>query len=251
MLASLTSPRLAALLAGPKPVVVLVPVGSVEPHGPHLPLATDTIISEAAAQDAIRKLEPHVSPLIAPPVSYGVTDYARAFPGALSIPPKVLTAYLQAIVHSLLGHGVAHVCLVNNHLEPEHDAAVRAAIADIEPRKASVASPLKRRWARTLSEEFKSGACHAGQYETSIVLAHDASLVREEARRQLEDVPISLSQKISEGIHDFIAMGLEGAYAGSPRQATAEEGHYLIALLGTMVATEVLEALSLPSPSKP
>lgn len=251
MLEALTSPRLSALLAGSKPVVALVPVGSLEPHGPHLPLATDTRISEAAARNAVRKLEPSAEALIAPAIAYGVTEYARGFAGAISIPADVLTAYLHAVTKSLLATGMAHVCLVNNHLEPEHDAAVRRAIADIEKCRASVASPLDRRWARTLSDEFKSGACHAGQYETSILLAHDASLVDEGERRYLEDVPISLSQKIREGVHDFVSMGLDRAYAGSPRHATHEEGAMLIDRLGTMIATEVLEAIGLPLPNSP
>lgn len=248
MLAGLTSPRLAALLQAPKPLVALVPVGSVEPHGPHLPLATDTLISQAAAEDAVRKLEPHANALIAPAVAYGVTEYARGFAGAVSIPPDVLTAYLRAIANSLLANGFAHVCLVNNHLEPAHDAAVRAAIATIEPRRACVASPLTRRWARTLSDEFKSGACHAGQYETSILLAHAPTLVVEDERKRLDDVPISLSSKIREGVSDFVSMGLDRAYSGSPRSATADEGRRLVDLLGTMIATEVLEALGTSAP---
>lgn len=250
MLAELTSAAFAALLAGPKPVVVLVPVGSVEPHGPHLPLETDTQISLAAAADARRKLEPHVAALIAPPVAYGVTQYASAFAGAVSIPAEVLTAYLRALASSLLRNGVAHVCFVNNHLEPEHDTAVRQAVAGLEPSRASVASPLEKRWARTLSDEFKSGACHAGRYETSILLARAPSLVNEAARAELDEVPISLSQKIREGVRDFIAMGLVHGYAGAPREATAEEGRLLIDALGTMVATVVLEALG-KAPEEP
>jgi len=243
MLAALTSPNLAALVAGPKPVVVLVPVGSVEPHGPHLPLDTDTQISLAAAASARTKLETSCAVLLAPPVAYGVTNYASAFPGAVSVPPEVLTAFLRAIVSSLLQNGVAHVCLVNNHLEPEHDAAVRRAIAEMTPSRVSVASPLEKRWARTLSDEFKSGACHAGRYETSILLAHAPSLVNENVRAELEDVPISLSQKIREGVRDFVSMGLTQGYAGAPREASVEEGARLVDALGTMVATVVLEAL--------
>lgn len=243
MLAELTSAAFAALLAGPKPVVVLVPVGSVEPHGPHLPLDTDTRISLAAVADAQRKLAAHVAALIAPPVAFGVTHYASAFAGAVSIPADVLAAYLRALTSSLLRSGVAHVCLVNNHLEPEHDAAVREAVAGFEARHASVASPLEKRWARTLSDEFKRGACHAGRYETSILLAQAPHLVDEAARAELEEVPISLSQKIREGVRDFVAMGLVHGYAGAPREATAEEGRRLVDALGTMVATVVLEAL--------
>lgn len=244
-LAELTTDRFAALLAGDKPVVVLVPVGSVEPHGPHLMLPADTAISEATAMRAVHDLKERTAPLVAPAIPYGVTEYARAFKGAVSVPAAALTAYARAVVESLLAQGVAHVCLVNNHLEPEHDTAVRAAVAGLDPKRASVASPLTRRWARTLSDEFKSGACHAGRYETSILLAHEPWMVDDEARAELEDVPVSLSEKIREGVNEFVAMGLERAYAGSPKSATAEEGDELLDLLATMVATEVLEALGI------
>src|SRR5690606_26872049 len=137
---------------------------------PHLALATDTIISRAAIERACDRLDDGtIAPLIAPAVPYGVTDYASDFAGAVSIPAAVLTPFLRAVVEGLLAQGFAHVCLVNNHLEPEQDRAVRAAIDGIAAGRASVASPLTRRWGRTLSAEYKSGACHAGRYETSIV----------------------------------------------------------------------------------
>ena len=105
----------AALDAGP--VVVLVPVGSVEPHGPHLPLGTDTIIGEAAAARAASLLGAEgVQALVAPSLPYGVTRFAEGFAGAVSVPAEALTPFLRAIVCGYLEAGFAHVCLVNNHL---------------------------------------------------------------------------------------------------------------------------------------
>jgi len=242
-LAAMTSTELAEAIAGPAEVVVLVPVGSVEPHGPHLGLAADTVISEGVCQRGADRLDAAgLVALIAPPVAYGVTDCAAGFAGAVSVPAEVLTGFLAAVVDGYLGAGGAHVCLVNNHLEPAHDAAVRAAVAGRGGR-ASVACPLTRRWARTLSAEFKSGACHAGAYETSIVLARDPTLVDDEARRALPEVPISLSEALARGVVRFRDMGLDRAYAGAPAAASVAEGERLLDLLGIMVATEVLEAL--------
>jgi creatinine amidohydrolase len=90
---------------------------------------------------------------------------------------------------------------------------------------------------------FKSGACHAGAYETSIVMARDPALVDEDARGSLPAVPISLSEALRRGVTRFRDMGLDRAYAGAPAAATAAEGHRLLDLLADMVATEVLEAL--------
>lgn len=230
---------LRALVEGPRPVVGLVPVGSVEPHGPHLPLGTDTLISAGAIARACALLGERTVPLVCPAVPYGVTEYARAFPGAVSIAAPVLTAYLRGVVEGLLGAGLAHVCLVNNHLEPEHDAAVREAVRGLS---ASVACPLERRFARTLGDEFRRGECHAGRYETSLVLAARSDLVAA-ARAGLPEVKVSLSRKIAEGAREFRAMGLERAYAGAPAEATADEGAALYERLAEMIAATVLERL--------
>lgn len=226
------------------PVVVLLPVGSVEPHGPHLPLGTDTLISEAVVLRAVTRLaERGIDALVAPAVPYGVTDYAQGFAGAVSIEASVLTAFVRGVVTALLGEGFAHVCVVNNHLEPEHDAAIRAATEGLGAR-ASVACPLTRRWGRTLSDEYKSGACHAGRYETSLVLAADPELVCEPKARLLPARTISLSRGIASGERTFAEMGLEQAYTGAPAEASREEGEDLLVRLAEMVTVEVSEALA-------
>ena len=246
-LARHTTASLHELLAGTRAVVALVPIGSTEPHGPHLGLGTDVVISAAACVRATEMFErkgPLVS-VIAPAVSYGVTECATGFPGAVSIPADVLTAYVAAICDGLLAQGLRHVCLVNNHLEPAHDQAIRAVLPGRE-RKVSVACPLTKKWARTLSAEFKSGACHAGRYETSIVMAAAPELVNEAIRSVLAPVPISLSEKLSAGLGTFSAMGMELAYAGDPAAATVEEGEQLIQRLAEMVVGEIRESLGLP-----
>ena len=246
-LARHTTGTFRALLDAGAPVVALVPVGSVEPHGPHLTLLTDVVISQGACARAAEILSGQgLAPVIAPAVSYGVTDCAAGFAGAVSVPGDVLTAYLRAVVEGLLAAGAAHVCLVNNHLEPAHDAAVRRAIDGIAEGRATVACPLTRRWARTLSAEFKSGACHAGQYETSIVLAAAPDLVDESARAALSPVPVSLSEQLRAGVQTFANMGMTQAYAGDPAAASATEGEDLLDRLAAMVVGEVTEALVRP-----
>jgi creatinine amidohydrolase len=247
-LARHTMASLRRLLDDKKPLVALVPVGSTEPHGPHLGLGTDVVISAAAcvrATELLAKKGP-LAAVIAPAVSYGVTDCAQGFAGAVSIPAAVLTGYLAAICDGLLAQGVRHVCLVNNHLEPAHDAAVRA-VLDGRGKKVSVACPLTRKWARTLDAEFKSGACHAGLYETSIMMAAAPEMVDEATRSTLAPVPISLSRQLDAGVTTFAAMGMEQAYAGDPAAATIEEGERMIQRLAEMVVGEIREAFGLPT----
>ena len=241
---SLTTEQFAAAIADTKPVVILLPVGSVEPHGPHLGLLTDTIISEACAEHAANRLSHDHNVYIAPSVPYGVTDYASGFKGAISIAEDALVNYLIAIVKGFIDNGVDHVCLINNHLEPDHYQAILKTLDAFQSTQCSVACPLKRRWARTLSDEFKRGECHAGQYETAIIMAADADGVHTDIQHTLPEVPVSLSDNILKGVNTFTDMGMSQAYAGAPAKATIAEGQELIAKLSHMIVTEITEAMS-------
>jgi creatinine amidohydrolase len=242
LLASLTTDEVRAVTAAP-PSAILLPVGSVEPHGPHLPLGTDTILSEEACERAALLLsERGVAAYVAPSLAYGVTDFASGFAGAVGVPAAALIAMLAAIVTRLLGDGWTHVCLVNNHLEPAQDVAVRTALDGFPAGRTSVACPLARRWGRTLSEEFKRGNCHAGRYETSLVLAARAHV--HDLFTQLPSIETSLSDGIKAGHTTFREMGLSRAYTGDPALASVEEGDSLYAKLAEMVATEVSEGLA-------
>lgn len=241
LLSSLTTDDIKEIVASP-PTCVLLPVGCVEPHGPHLPISIDTTISEVACIKAARHLvEKNVDVYIAPSVPYGVTDFAEGFPGAIGVPGEALTALLGSIVDRLLRDGWSHVCIVNNHLEPAQDAAVRGAIAKAPKGAASVACPLTKRWARTLSEEFKKGNCHAGRYETSLALAAGTG-VRDDFAK-LPSLEVSLSREIKAGKSRFRDMGMDRAYSGAPAEATEKEGEELFDKLAKMIVTEVLEGI--------
>ena len=240
-LAALTYEQVEAVCRGR--AVAIVPVGSVEPHGPHLPLDTDTTISETCAARAVDVLAKEgITAVIAPSVPYGVTDYAFGFAGAIGVPAEVLTPLLRAIAEKLLACGFQHVCFVNNHLEPAHDAAVRAAIVELPKGRASVACPLTRRWGRTLSDEFKRGDCHAGRYETSLVLAAGREVQGNAG--ELPTIGVSLADAIKAGKKTFAEIGMTRAYTGAPSEASAAEGDDLYARLVTMVVTEIREGLA-------
>ncbi|MFO0742893.1 MAG: creatininase family protein, partial [Labilithrix sp.] len=235
-LAELTYEQVESICRGR--AVAIVPVGSVEPHGPHLPLDTDTTISETCAARAVQVLAADgITAVVAPSVPYGVTDYASGFAGAIGVPAEALTAMLRGIAEKLLACGFQHVCFVNNHLEPAHDAAVRASIAELAKGEASVACPLTRRWGRTLSDEFKRGDCHAGRYETSLVLA--AGRAVHGTIGDLPTVGLSLADAIKAGKKTFAEIGMDRAYTGAPSEATAIEGDDLYGRLVTMVVTEI------------
>src|SRR6185503_18523906 len=106
--------------------------------------------------------------LVLPALNYGVTDMGAPFPGGISIGADTLRALLVDVCRSLRRQGLDRIVVVNNHFEPAHVAALRAATSE-----AGVAylDLLRRANVARLTDEFRSGSCHAGQYETSLVLA--------------------------------------------------------------------------------
>jgi len=245
-LAKRTWPEAAELL-GPD-VVALVPIGSTEPHGPHLPLDTDVTIAEAQTRRAAERLERDgLRTVILPAIPYGVTRWTSGFAGTIGLRPGTLWALLEDVVASLEEQGVRRVVFCNGHLEPEHVEVLRGVPLDHQAQDEDTARVLfpdntRRRWAATLGEEFASGECHAGRYESSIVLAADPDAVRDETRAGLPSVDIGLIERIRDGARNFKECGADEAYCGAPADATAEEGTDLIEALATMVVETVREA---------
>jgi creatinine amidohydrolase len=241
----LAYPDLEELLADERPTVLLLPLGAVEPHGPHAPLATDTLISVGICQRVARELEgdPHVRVLVLPALAYGVTRYGAAFPGALSIGEATLRALVVEICDSLASQGLARIVLVNDHLEPEQVRTLREAVDELDG-SVRLFDPTRRQVAAELTEEFRAGAAHAGRYETSLVLAEAPDLVRRERMEALESKMIDMPAAIAAGRTDFVAMGMDRAYCGAPAEASAEEGEETFAKLTELVIGLVREAAS-------
>jgi len=229
-------------------LVVILPIGATEPHGPHLPLDTDVTIAQAQANRAAERLaEKGIDCIVMPPVAYGLTHFTDGFEGRISLRPGTLWALLEDVVESLEEQGVRRIVFTNAHLEPAHVKVIRGVAGDSPERtrtKAQVifADNTRRRWAGTLGEEFMSGECHAGRYESSIVLAADPSAVREPERAACPPVEIGLMEKMQAGITSFKKMGAKEAYCGDPAAASAEEGRQLIDALASMIVTSVGEA---------
>lgn len=91
--------------------IAIIPTGSIEQHGPHLPLGTDYIIADFLAKEVSKKTEAIVTPTI--PI--GFAAYHQDFEGTLSIPTNVLSAYYQNVADSLILYGVTHIFFINGH----------------------------------------------------------------------------------------------------------------------------------------
>lgn len=244
-LAKRTWPQ-AAELFGPD-TVVLLPIGSTEPHGPHLPLDTDVTIATAQARRAAELLAGRgVRGLVLPALPYGLTNFTEGFEGRISLRPGTLWAVLEDVVTSLAEQGIERVVFSNGHLEPAHVEVLRGVLLDHAERgrgRAQVVFPdnTRRRWAQTLGEEFQSGDCHAGRYESSIVLAADEDSVLRSELSSLPAVEISLLEKFRDGVKNFRDAGADRAYCGDPSAATAAEGRDLIERLAHMIVATVEE----------
>jgi creatinine amidohydrolase len=225
-------------VAGPGSAAIL-PVGAIEAHGPHLPLETDAIIAQAMARSGAARLAARgLRVVVLPPLAYTAAAFAQGFAGTLSLRPETVTATVLDIASNLTRHGFGVLAIANAHLDPGHlaslDAAVNAIRRDLG---LAVACPnlAAKPWALRLGDEFKSGACHAGQFETSIVLAERPDLVREDTRAALPANPASLSRAIRDGKQSFEEAGGARAYFGFPSQATAEEGRKTVEVLGAIL----------------
>jgi creatinine amidohydrolase len=123
---------------------------------------------------------------------------------------------------------------------------LREAADDIRGRGLPVAFPdfTRRKLARTLTEEFQSGACHAGQYETSLIMAARPDLVDETGRLKLRDNPASLTDAFAKGARSFAEAGGPDAYFGFPRNASAAEGDESFKVMASALADTIAEAAS-------
>lgn len=236
----------AALKSG-APVVAILPCGATEAHGPHLPLNTDVIISEGVSTRALKLLEAqNIAAIILPPLAYMPAGYAEAFSGTINVSAAAAKALLLDIAMSLKAQDFACLALANSHFDPANVAMLREAAEEIRGRGLRVAFPdfTRRKLAQTLTEEFQSGACHAGQFETSLVMAARPGLVDEKSRAGLADNPSSLTDAFSKGARTFADAGGPEAYFGFPRHASPAEGEQSFAIMARALVTAVEEALS-------
>lgn len=244
-LEDLTYDEVAALNRGR--TVAILPVGAIEAHGPHLPLGTDVIIAQAMARAGARRLEERgYAVLLLPPVVYTSAPFAAGFAGTVSLRPETAADVVVDVAMALSGHGFPVLAIANAHLDPSHLGSMRRAaerLVTTEKAPKVVFPDLTRRpWAPRLTDEFKSGACHAGQFEASIVMAARPELVRDPIRLGLQPNPISLSRAIREGKTTFEEAGGPRAYFGDPAAASADEGRRTIAVLGGILADAVVAA---------
>ena len=103
--------------------LVILPVGALEAHGPHLPLGADQIQAEATALALAERLDG----LVAPTIAYGSAPGARRFPGTVSLTLDELERHAEGVIAELARSGVRRILVLSGHAERGHMAALREA----------------------------------------------------------------------------------------------------------------------------
>ena len=204
--------------------LVALPLGSLEQHGPHLPLDTDTRIAEALARGLAAR-RPDV--VVAPPVAYGASGEHAAFPGTLLVGHEALVALLVELVRSART-AFRGVVLVNGHGGNE------ATLTEVGRRCAAEGDDVLA-WRIAVP----GGDAHAGRTETSLMLAIDAAAVRLELAEPgcLEPIDRLLPRLRAEGVRPVSSNGV----LGDPTRASAEEGRALLDALVADLAASVAQ----------
>lgn len=259
-LAECTWPEARALARDPR-AVVLLPLGAVEEHGPHLPLLVDWLGSEELA----RRVAPHLSragyrPVLIPPLPYGVSPLAADWSGTISLSRATLRRLIVEVVRALASHGFRRFILANYQADPDHLLAVA------EAQRALVRGGR----VQVLCAGFSAGAqvgtamvnsrvdalmrspkpqreWHSGELETSMVLATRPELVRRSVARRLPPVWVDFRQRLSEGAKRFRDIDRRSralGYFGWPAAARADTGRRAMALRGRLIARDLVAAMS-------
>lgn len=170
---------------------ILIPVGSIENHGLHMPLGTDSLIPDEIA----RLISERSDILIAPAVNYGATDDLSGFPGTVSIGTEGLIHLLSAITDELFKYGFRHFLILNGH--GGNTSAIQAVGMRLYRKGAYLANLNWWLMAGQLNPEWAGG--HGGGEETAAVMAVDESLIKKEYLSYPEGVRNDLGDDLPYG----------------------------------------------------
>ncbi|HET7789585.1 MAG TPA: creatininase family protein [Gemmatimonadales bacterium] len=216
----------AALARDPR---LLVPVGTCEQHGPHLPLGCDTLLVERLADD----LSAAFSVLRAPTIEYGVnTATKRSYPGNAAVRRKTLHRWMNDLIGSWERCGVETFIILTAHGHDPHQEALstlhtsRARVLAVDVFALDFASLL----------EDPDPLIHGGELDTSLLLFLAPDLVRMELAQDFS--PTTRRARRSRASAPLPAQS--PGSIGRPTLASAEKGHQLYKMIYERVATRVL-----------
>jgi creatinine amidohydrolase len=251
--------RDAARLARDPRTVLVLPLGAIEQHGPHLPLLVDWL----GAEELARRIAPHLERagyrvVLAPATPYGASPLAERWPGTASLSWRTLRRLIVEIVGSLAGHGFRRFVLVNYQADPAHLRAMAEARRDLTRRRRvqvlfagftpgapSPSAMLNPRVVRLLRSPHAELEWHAGELETALVLARRPDLVRRTVARRLPPAWVDFRSALRRGARRFEEIAPGGAgYFGWPAAARAATANRAMKLRAELIARELVRALT-------
>ena len=240
----LTSPEVAAL--DRDRTILILPLGSVEQHGNHMPLGTDTLLAQAVSLAAAERLSGHVAVL--PPPWYGFSAHHMRFPGSVTLKTETLMAVAEDVVGSLVGHGFRRILIVNGHGGNGGVIDLLASTLGYKHYgKARVATltyfQLAREVIAELRQSKRGGMGHACEFETAMVQHIRPDLVKMELAATTYPDPGSrylttdlLGGSVIRTYLDFADLSPTGTL-GDPSLADPETGaKFFDAVVGELVA---------------
>lgn len=171
-----------AAQAAEEGIVVIFPIGSVEAHGSHLPLCTDSLQPEFIATEVAKK----TGCLVIPPLRYGICNAARNFPGTITIEFDTLYKIVYDILSELVRNRFNRILVLSGHAGQSHIVALRLAAQNIVIKNAGIEKEKVRimvlsdyDFAKELTPKYASEKDgHAGTIETSRVMAIRPELIK-------------------------------------------------------------------------
>ena len=208
--------------------VAVVPIGSTEQHGPHLPLATDHLIAEALASAAADR----TGVVHTPPIRVGVSPHHRQFPGTMWVDPPAFRAYVESMTRNLTYHGLDRVVYVNAHGgNVAHLREVGRRLHEDE-----TAFAVEWMWDESIpdlvDELFTHNGPHGGPKETAMIMHIAEEWVKEDALTAARDGGLPDVSPSTGRVHgarvfyDAIENTTNGVF-GDQTDATPEKGRRL------------------------
>ena len=207
-----------------KTKTVLIPFGTVEEHGKHLPLSTDTMV----AVEALKRVAEKRKVFIAPPIHYGVCTSTRKHPGTITIKPSTLRAITRDIVVDCYEKGLRNFVLVTGHGGGLHINAMKEVAEDLVEElkgiRMAVVCPYNLLWDELSEIAETENDSHAGEIETSLILSIRPELVKGRSKEEYPNFPKPLI------VRDKLKYWPGGVW-GNPKKATPEKGQRVFELV--------------------
>ena len=216
-----------------KTKTMILPYGTVEEHGRHLPLSTDTMIAE----ECLRRVSAKKRVFLAPPIHYGVCTTTRMHPGTISIRPRTLRMLTRDIVTDAYRKGIRNFLLVSGHGGGLHMSAIKEVaeelVEEFDNIRIAVLSPWDILWKEISDLAETKNDSHAGEIETSIILAIRPDLVKGRSKEEYPRFPkpIVVRNKLKYW---------KGGVWGNPEKATPDKGERVI----EMVVERIVEIIN-------